>query len=182
MSRGLMHAFRVVVLLIGLSTLACQNSSTIDHVDSMTTVILVRHAEKELEGDDPELTSAGAERALALAHVLGEVNVDAVYATQFARTRNTALPLANLLGVDVTVVMAGQSFAAEMADVVRSQHDGETVVIVSHSNTTPAIIGELGVAPIPTIDDDEYDDMYVVTITSTGLVRLLPLRYGRETA
>ena len=181
MSRGLVHSCRIVVVLLGLSTLACQTSSMNVQIDEMTTVILVRHAEKELDGEDPELTPSGADRALALAHVLGEVNVSAVYATPFARTRNTALPLANLLGLEVTVVATGQSFAADMADIVRNEHPGGTVVIVSHSNTTPAIIGELGVTPIPTIDDDEYDDLYVVTITSTGLVSLLPLRYGRET-
>ena len=109
------------------------------------------------------------------------MNISAVYATQFARTRNTALPLANILGLDVNIVAAGQSYATDMADLVRTEHVGETVVIVSHSNTTPAIIGELGVSPAPTIDDDEYDDLYVVTITPTGQANLLPLRYGAET-
>ncbi|MFC1639920.1 histidine phosphatase family protein [Gemmatimonadota bacterium] len=181
MSRVFLYSCRVFGLLMGLSVLACQTGSVNDHSDAITTVILVRHAEKELVGDDPVLTSAGAERALALAHALGEVDVSAVYTTPFARTRNTAVPLANLLDLDVTEVASGQSFAAEMADIVRSEHVGETVVIVSHSNTTPAIIGEFGVTPIPTIDDDEYDDLYVVTLTSTGQVSLLPLRYGRET-
>ena len=181
MSRCLLHSFRIVGLLLGLTVVACQTSSVNDHSEGMTTVVLVRHAEKELVGDDPELTPTGTDRALALAHVLSEVNVSAVYATQFARTRNTAAPLASVLGLDVTVVATGQSFAVEMADIVRSRHMGETVVIVSHSNTTPAIIGELGVTPIPTIDDDEYDDLYVVTITPAGHIALLPLRYGRET-
>ena len=181
MSRALLHLCRVSLVLLGLSTLACQMSLVNDHTGSMTTVILVRHAEKELVGDDPELTPTGTDRAMALAHVVGDANVSAVYSTPFARTRNTAVPLANVLGLDVTEVAVGQSFATEMADIVRNEHAGETVVIVSHSNTTPAIIGELGVLPIPTIDDDEYDDLYVVTLTSTGQVSLLTLRYGSET-
>jgi phosphohistidine phosphatase SixA len=180
MRSGLLHSFRIVGLLAGFFVVACQTSSVNERAEEITTVILVRHAEKELVGDDPELTPAGAERALALAHVVGEVNVSAVYATPFARTRNTALPLADLLGLEVSVVAPGQSFAVEMAEIVRTEHVGETVVIVSHSNTTPAIIGELGVTPIPTIEDDEYDDLYVVTITSGGKVSLLPLRYGLE--
>jgi len=181
MSRGILYSCRFVGLLLVLSTLACQTNTVNSQDAEITTVILVRHAEKELTGDDPELTATGAERALALAHVVGEVDVSAVYATQFARTRNTAVPLSSLLGLDVSVVAAGQSYAADMADIVHTQHQGETVVIVSHSNTVPAIIAELGVTPVPVIDDDEYDDLYVVIITATGQVRLLPLRYGLET-
>ena len=181
MSRGLLHSCRIFGLLLGLGALACQTSSVSDHAETITTVILVRHAEKELVGDDPALTPVGTDRAMAFAHVVGEVNVSAVYTTPFARTRSTAIPLASVLGLNVTEVSVGQSFATEMADIVRNRHVGETVVIVSHSNTTPAIIGELGVSPIPTIDDDEYDDLYVVTLTSTGQVSLLTLRYGSET-
>lgn len=182
MKRGFLHSSRLFVALLGLFSLACQTRSVSDDAKSVTTVILVRHAEKELVGDDPGLTPEGAERASALAHVLGEVNVSAVYSTPFARTRNTAVPLANVLGLDVTEISVGQSFAAQMAEIVRTEYVGETVVIVSHSNTTPAIIGELGVLPVPTIEDDEYDDLYVVSITAAGRVSLLPLRYGRETA
>ena len=64
----------------------------------VTTVILVRHAEKQSEGDDPSLTAAGKERALALVHVLGEMDVAAVYSTPYARTRETAQPLATGIG------------------------------------------------------------------------------------
>ena len=118
---------------------------------------------------------------MALAHVVGEANVSTVYSTPFERTRNTAAPLANALGLEVTEVAISQAFAADMANIVRTEHAGETVVIVSHSNTTPEIIGELGVMPPPTIEDDEYDDLYVLTLTSTGNVSMLSLRYGKET-
>ena len=181
MSRGLMHSCRVGGLLLALGAVACQTSSMRGQNNGITTVILIRHAEKQQTGDDPALTETGGERALALAHVVGEVNVSAVYATQFARTRKTALPLADLLGLDVTVVAASRSYTADMAEIIRTQHQGEVVVIVSHSNTVPAIIAELGVTPVPAIDDDEYDDLYVVTVTPTGQVGLLPLRYGRAT-
>ncbi len=181
MKRVLLSSCKILGLMLVFGALACQTSSVNDSADGITTIVLVRHAEKELVGDDPDLTAAGAERAAALSHVLGEVDVSAVYSTPFARTRNTAMPLANLLGLEVNVVAPGQSFAADMAAIVRSRHLGETVVIVSHSNTTPEIIGALGVTPTPTIEDDEYDDLYLVMIAPTGQVSLLPLRYGRET-
>lgn len=181
MGRGLLRARAIVWMLPALSALACQANSVTDDFDGITTVILVRHAEKELSGDDPGLTAAGAARAAALAHAVGEANVAAVYATEFARTRNTALPLAELAGLDVTVVPSGDSYAADMAGIVHARHAGQVVVIVSHSNTVPAIIGALGASPMPTIDEDEYDDLFVVTITRGGAAAMLPLRYGAET-
>ena len=171
----------VVGLLLVLFAVAFQTSCSSGNTGAITTVILVRHAEKEPIGDDPELTPAGAERAKALAHLAGEAKVSAVYTTPFARTRNTAIPLANVLGLDVTEVSVDGAFPAEMADIVRNRHVGETIVIVSHSNTTPAIIAELGVVEVPTIEDDEYDGLFVVALTATGQPSLLSLRYGAET-
>ncbi len=157
-----------------------------------TTVILVRHAEKELEGDgsmgtvlpseDPPLSEAGLRRALALAHVLGEAGVDAIYATQYLRTRSTARPLADLLGLDVIEATAGRDgYAEEMAELIRAEHAGEVVLVVGHSNTTPALIRALGAGPVPQIDEDEYDDLYVVTLYGDGSASLLALRYGVQT-
>ena len=145
-----------------------------------TTVILVRHAEKQTTGDDPSLTEAGRARARALVHVLGEADIAAVYSTPYARTRETAQPLAAALGLDVTERPA-RNYGADMAAWIRANHRGETVVAVSHSNTVPALIEALGVTPAPTIEDDEYDDLYVVTIDASGSATLLSLRYGTET-
>jgi broad specificity phosphatase PhoE len=161
--------------------LACNSSSPNDETNAFTTVLLVRHAEKQLSGDDPGLTEIGTERAAALAHVAGELGVTTIYTTQFLRTRATAEPLADFLGLELNVVTSGDSYAAEMAETIRTQHAGEAVVIVSHSNTVPDIVGELGASPVPVIDDDEYDDLYVVVIAPGGEVQLVPLRYGRET-
>ena len=181
MTRRTLTAQGMVGLLLTVAFLGCETRSPNEVSGEITTVVLVRHAEKELSGDDPGLTEPGTERAHKLAHVAGEMEVSAVYSTQFLRTRATAEPLANLLGLDLNVVAGGGSYAAEMAEIVRTRHVGETVVIVSHSNTVPAIIGELGVSPVPVIEDDEYDDLYVVIIAPSGEVHLLPLRYGRET-
>ena len=88
--------------------------------------MLVRHAEKAATDTDPELTTLGAERAQDLAHVLGEVPIDAVYATPFRRTIGTAQPLAGLLGLEVQVVDAGGSYATDMAALVIS---GKAIVV-----------------------------------------------------
>jgi len=171
-----------IAVLVGLCAVVALSSCVASRDDSrFTTVILVRHAEKDSVGDDPVLTEGGIERARSLAHVLGETNVSAIYATPYNRTRQTAEPLADRLGVDVFELDASAEYVQAMVDLIRSEHVGETVVVVSHSNTVPAIIAALGAGPAPSIDEDEYDDLFVVTVDDEGEAGLLALRYGAET-
>jgi hypothetical protein len=67
-----------------------------DEVPQPALVFLVRHAEKQTDGEDPALTAAGRQRALELARLLGESGISEVYSTDFARTRDTAAPLARI--------------------------------------------------------------------------------------
>ena len=146
-----------------------------------TTIVLVRHAEKGGEpGDrDPELNDAGRRRAAALARVLGDANISTIYSTPFLRTRNTAAPLARRLGIEVTITSITPEFIEDMAATLRSEHSGETVVVVGHSNTVPQTINALGAGPMENLADDEYDWLFVVTLAANGSVSLMELRYGQ---
>ncbi len=141
-----------------------------------TTVVLVRHAEKGPGDRDPELNDAGRRRAAALARVLGDVNISTIYSTPLLRTRNTAAPLARRLGIDVALT---PDLVEDMAATIRSEHSGETVVVVGHSNTVPQTINALGAGPVEDLDDDEYDWLFVVTLAANGSVSLMKLRYGQ---
>ena len=143
-----------------------------------TTVVLVRHAEKAPpeSGSDPVLSTEGQERALRLARLLGEADVAAVYASDTRRAQLTAAPLAARLGVTVTT-RAGADIEGLLEDI-GEHHQGERVVVVGHSNTVPALVEELtrGRAEV-TMADDEYDAVYVVTVTRFGPASVLRLRY-----
>jgi len=148
-----------------------------------TTVILVRHAEKG--GDpserDPELSEAGQARAQTLAHVLGEIGVTTIFSTPYLRTQHTAQPLADVLGIEVTTTPIGRSYVEDLAAMIKSDHRGEIVVVVSHSNTVPPIVNALGAGPFENLSEEEYDDLFVVTIGADGQVTALRLRYGVPT-
>jgi len=178
MKRQSVLVWKLCLPLAVAMVLACGVDAQSD--GAVTTVILVRHAEKQSEGDDPSLTAAGRERAHALVHVLGEMDIAAVYSTPYARTRETAQPLAAALGMEVTERPA-QNYGPDMVEWIRANHVGDIVVAVSHSNTVPALIEALGASPVPTIEDHEYDDLYVVTVDAEGNATLLAMRYGRET-
>lgn len=140
----------------------------------VTTVVLVRHAEKE-EGDDPGLTAAGRARAADLAHVLSEGGVDAVYASQFRRTQETAGLVATSADLEVQVVDARD--VDGLATRLRTEHPGQTVLVVSHSNIIPEVIRALG-ADATEIPEEEYDDLFVVLVDGAGSASAVHLNYG----
>jgi broad specificity phosphatase PhoE len=136
---------------------------------------VVRHAEK-LSGDpDPGLTPNGMERAIALKKKLANANVKAVYSTNTKRTIATAKPLADHLGLPITIYSQLPALVSE----IKANHGGQTVLIVGHSNTVPQIVQEFGAdPPIPRIAPNDYDEFYVVLASSNGAAIFATATYG----
>lgn len=151
-----------------------------------TTVILVRHAEKDVEPPaDPVLTAAGTQRAAALAELLQDQPLAAILVSEFARTRLTAEPTAARTGLTPRVVEARGGLRPHLlaiVEAVRSEYAGRTVLVVGHSNTVPAIIAALGAEPVGEICDGEYDDLFVVTLPVEGRPTVERRRYGAPDA
>jgi broad specificity phosphatase PhoE len=145
-----------------------------------TTIVLVRHAEKVMGTiEDPPLTADGVRRADRLAQMFGEVKagngLDAIYVSDTKRAQQTAAPLASRLGMKVNGYPAG-----DVDGTVRKllrEHRGGRALIVGHSNTVPAMVQKLSGQSVPAIPDEEYDDVYVVTVPSLGRANVLRLKY-----
>jgi broad specificity phosphatase PhoE len=145
-----------------------------------TVVLLARHAEKEVSSiHDPPLSAEGEQRAERLAQMFGRGKgvgkIDAIYVSDARRTQQTAAPLAERLGKQVIVVPAADTKG--LASRVMREHEGDTVLIVGHSNTVPALIHELGDIDVPPIGDDEYDTLYILSIPSFGHASVLRMEY-----
>jgi broad specificity phosphatase PhoE len=147
-----------------------------------TTVIVVRHAEKAAQpAADPPLTDVGRARAEALWAAVQDAGVRAVITTQYARTAQTAAPTVEHLGIKPEIVGAGGAdHPARVAAAIR-KHAGETVLVVGHSNTVPAVIAALGAKEPAAICDEAYDNLYVVTIDAGGKASVIHARYGAAT-
>ena len=148
--------------------------------DSTTTIILVRHAEKDtlVIGADPPLSAAGILRAHELARVLADARISAIYVTPWQRNRQTALPLAERLGDTLTVV----DKVDETVERLRTRHAGRTVLVVGHSNTLPQLVEQLTGEKIPPFVERDFDRMYVVTLAPGRAATLTALHYGAARA
>ena len=146
----------------------------------VTTVILVRHAEKKIEpsNPDPDLAPEGVERAQEIARVFGGAGINAIYATQYKRTQQTVKPLSDNTGVPVTRLDANQT--NELLKRIQTTYRGHTIFIVGHNNTVPAIVSELSGETYPVIPESEYDNLYIVTIYRTGKAKVIKLKYGKS--
>jgi broad specificity phosphatase PhoE len=175
-------------LLQSATSLEAEAQQTAEDKFKVTTVFLVRHAEKaDAPREDPSLSEAGKQRSQALARLLGQSGIKAIYTSQFQRTIQTAEPLAKQLGVTATplTIRPSQSSPREIAEQsTREMTDkiyeraGDGVLIVGHSNSIPAVIKMLGGDVVPTIDEQKFDDLFVVTVYGKGKAKVTHLKYG----
>lgn len=145
-----------------------------------TTVVVVRHAEKEVATiTDPPLAEAGVRRAERLAQMFGVVRgtggIEAIYVTDTKRTQQTASALASRLGLKPMVLPAADVDGA-VKRALRDHRGGRTLM-VAHSNTIPEIVRRLSGQSVPEIPEEEYDNVYVVTVPSFGRSSVLRLKY-----
>ena len=145
-----------------------------------TTVVVIRHAEKEAGSlVDPPLSAAGETRAALLASMFGGQGtgrIDAIYVSPTIRARATAAPLAARLGE--LPVVAPADDAQDLAKRVLREHSGGRVLIIGHLNTVPKIVAALsGRNDIPEINEHDYGTLYVVTVPRIGHANVLRLSY-----
>ena len=154
----------LLLCCIVLSAFAAQAQS------KTTTIIVVRHAEKEIvTGDgqmkaDPPLSVEGKTRAENLVTALKEFTPTAVFSTNYERTRATVTPLSKKIGVDIQLYDARNQQA--FADKLKSM-EGSTILVAGHSNTVPGlvnlIIGDNN--KYANLDESVYNKIFIVRIT-----------------
>lgn len=167
-----------LLLLIGTASVAF--APRVIAIDQPSlTLILVRHAEKEIvppENKDPDLSTAGVARAQELARMFGATSISGIYATQYKRTQQTVKPLAEKLSVPVTKVEAKKT--DELVKQIRFRKAGEVIFIAGHNNTVPEIIAAFGGPQLPIIPESEYDNLFILIVNSDGTAKLITMKYG----
>ncbi len=130
------------------------------------TVILLRHAEKDIsEGADtanPELSAAGNLRAQKLVEIINKYQPDAIYSSNYIRTRATVRPLARKRRM-MTQIYDSRNLN-QMRDLIVSGKI-KRIVVVGHSNTTPALANMLiKQDKYKNLAESEYDKIWIIKI------------------
>jgi broad specificity phosphatase PhoE len=141
-------------------------------VDATPLVIIVRHAEKSTSaGNDPALSMAGRKRAKALADILKDSQITAVFVTEFKRTQETAAPTARATQLKPVIVPANDvaALAAKLRELPGN------ALVVGHGNTIPELIKELGITTPIAIPENDYSKIFLLSVHDPP--QLLRLHY-----
>lgn len=162
--------------LAGLSAIGCGESCACEGPrpePADVTIYIVRHAEKQklpddaprAEREDPPLSREGQLRAMGLTEDVPVREIDAVYVTKTRRSVDTASAVVALHDIEPTFYPAGD--VDGLVTRLRKRH-GQKVLVVGHSNTIPPLLAALGVQEPVVIDEAQYGDMWVVTVSTAG--------------
>jgi len=179
MKKTIVSSFLILFLLIS-------SSLSFAFQEDITTIIFVRHAEKEQQELDPPLTKEGEKRAEDLAYFLKNVSLDGIYATPYQRTRKTAQPVAKEKNLEITIRNTiNLEGIQQLVEEVINNYSGKTVLIVNHSHLIHAMIKlvkkeDVDLRTAERIDERIYDDIFIVTYSKRENARVLRLKYGKH--
>jgi len=169
---------KLLFLLLPLLLIACNFSKTeeslqevseqkkevIQNSKNLTTYYIIRHAEKDRsdsENKNPNLTEKGKLRAQHWVKVFKDVEFDAIYSTDYNRTKETAQPIAAAKSLEVQLYNPEDLFN----DDFKNQTEGKIVLIIGHSNTNPQLVNKiLGVEKYKDIADEENGSLYILNV------------------
>ncbi len=147
-----------------------------------TTIIFFRHAEQTSHDEaDPPLSEAGQRRVAELTRQLVDADVvagiDAIYSTPYIRSLETARPIADQLDLPINSYAADDT--EEILDTILKNHKGKIILVIGHSNTLPVLIANLGASKkVPAIAQNEFDNIYIISIPWFGKTKTIRLRIG----
>ncbi len=171
---------KIISVVVGFSLLlllsfpfGCTPSKVYSKPGTKTTVILIRHADKTKEGF---LTDKGRKRALALIESLESLKISAIYSPDLRRNLDTVRPLADHLGIKITLTPKTSLFSVDtIARTILDKHSNQVVLWVGNvSGNLQAMyhrFGGKGRGPL------EYGQISMLTIFDTGKVMESNLRF-----
>ncbi len=158
----------ILTVLLVLPAFSQENIEAKENSVNTTTYYFIRHAEKDrsdASNKNPNLMQKGIFRAAKWSYVLEHVKFDAVYSTDYNRTKQTAQPTAEKNNVEITIYDPKELNSEEFIKNTK----GKTVLVVGHSNTTPMFVNAvIGKEKYESINDSNNANLYIVTISSSG--------------
>ena len=140
-------------------------TSLLSNAQEVTTYYFIRHAEKlrvDKTDRNPNLNSKGFKRAEAWKEVFSNISFDAIYSTDYTRTRLTAKPTADSKNLPILIYNPRNMYSKTF----QNQTKGKTILVVGHSNTTNVFANKVvGFEKYQEIKDNNNSNLYIVTLT-----------------
>jgi len=170
----------VVIAIVSISEAAFSQTCS----NPKGKVYILRHADKFDDKKTPNKyrpisCPKGCEMAKNLVDEFNNIDLSAIYTTDYMRTKQTALPLAKSKNIEPKVIEKHKT--PELLNKICENQNNQTIMIVGHSTTIPTILKELcqntentesNDSQNYTRDDIEYCDLYVFDFDqSTGTFR-----------
>ena len=157
------------ILLLFIVLISCTSNTKKEVIENTTTTYyLIRHSEKvrnDTANKNPNLNEKGFERAEKWAAYFKNIPLDAVYSTNYNRTMQTSKPTADSKKLAIINYNPRNMYDS----IFQKNTAGKTVLVVGHSNTTPAFVNKiLGEKKYKDIDDSDNSCLFKVTITKDG--------------
>lgn len=134
-------------------------------------IVIMRHAEKPDDPNDPNLSPVGQNRAKALITWYPETfgTPDFIFAAAISkhseRPVQTVQPLAEALSIELRVPYADEDYAALAQELLtKPKFDGKTILVCWHHGNIPGLMQALG-AP-----QGSYPNPWVPTVFNLVLV------------
>ena len=147
--------------------------SLISYAQEITTYYFIRHAEKlriDKTDKNPNLNFNGYKRAEAWKDVFSDVPFDAIYSTDYNRTKLTAKPTATSKNLPILLYNPNMMYS----EAFQNNTKGKTVLVVGHSNTTNVFVNKiLGIEKYNEINDNNNSNLYIVTISNGKISSIL---------
>lgn len=127
--------------------------------ENTTTIFLIRHAEKQDDTKNTDLSAEGFERAENWKKYFENTPIDAFYSSGFQRARHTCQPMAFSRDKNITIY---KNHLMDLKKII-AENRGKTILIVGHSNRIPTFINSLlGEEKYPEILESEFGNLYII--------------------
>jgi len=166
--------FRLRIRIAPVSFIAlCLFASSLGFpAKAQEAVFLIRHAERHLTADGG-LTEKGRQRAERWANVFADADLDVIITSETARTRETAQPSSEKLGLPAQVIR--RSERDKLIELLHGRYANDRVLIVGHSGTIPEILNRLGHPEKVYIRKSDYNDLFVARPSGDGSISVVRL-------
>ena len=141
-------------------------TSLLSNAQEVTTYYFIRHAEKlrvDKTDRNPNLSLKGFKRAEAWKEIFSNISFDAIYSTDYTRTRLTARPTADSKNLPILIYNPRDMYSKAFQKLTK----GKTILVVGHSNTTNVFANKvIGFDKYQGIKDNNNSNLYIVTLTN----------------